>query len=249
MFRPRPCPSSSPHSPSPPLLTKEEIDNIVSSKNLLLRNPQITQGYYETAGNAGAISRLRNVNWFAFGTYASKTAGRAIRHESLPRALKSALIRSAVMGIPSSISTMSWPIATNRPRPKMSSAVSSNKSACSSPRQPDDFWRIGVAFVDMINQFSRDRAPRPRPLYPILGWPLHPGSFEGRGADWLPRFISHLLRSPFRDRQQAANRLIFLGNILLALHEQSRLQPVIEKALGVPFDQFAEGIIPTPNKK
>ena len=76
-------------------ITKEEIDTIVNQKNLLVRNLQITLGYYKVGQQLRRLVGDGNVNWFCFGTYASKTAGQALRHEHLPRPLKSAMIRAA----------------------------------------------------------------------------------------------------------------------------------------------------------
>ena len=76
-------------------ITKEEIDGIVNQENLLVRNLQSTQGYYDVSQGLRRFVSRKNMNWFSFGTWASKGAGRAIRHETLPKSLKSALIRSA----------------------------------------------------------------------------------------------------------------------------------------------------------
>ena len=234
----------------PPLLTKEEIDSIVSSKNLLLRNLQITQGYYETAQMLGQFLGLRNVNWFAFGTYASKTAGRAIRHESLPRALKSALIRSAGYG-----DTFLYlnHVLANSDQPttpeNVLGRVLEQISLLLSLGNLMIFGELAWPFVDMINQFGRDRAPDHGRFTQFLDDHFIPGPFEEGGQDWLRDSLATFYEARFEIDNKRQTELIFLGNILLALHEQSRLQPVIEKALGVPFDQFAEGIIPNTQQE
>ena len=76
-------------------LTNTEIDDILEQKNLVVRNLQITLGYHRITKGLQKLMGDVDVNWFGFGTYASKTAGQGIRHELLPKPLKSALIRSA----------------------------------------------------------------------------------------------------------------------------------------------------------
>ena len=72
-----------------------EINEILEQENLVLRNLQITLGYFRTAQGLRNLIGMDNVNWFYFGCYASKTAGQALRHELFPKHLKSLLIRAA----------------------------------------------------------------------------------------------------------------------------------------------------------
>lgn len=76
-------------------ISSQEIDAILNQKNLLVRNLQITLGYYKVGRMLRGFASTHNVNWFGFGAFASKTAGQAIRHEELPGPLKSAMIRAA----------------------------------------------------------------------------------------------------------------------------------------------------------
>ncbi|MDA0243981.1 MAG: hypothetical protein OT477_11240 [Chloroflexi bacterium] len=198
----------------------------------------------------GQFLGLRNVNWFAFGTYASKTAGRAIRHESLPRALKSALIRSASYG-----DTFLYlnHVLANSDQPttpeNVLGRVLEQISLLLSLGNLMIFGELAWPFVDMINQFGRDRAPDHGRFTQFLDGHFIPGSFEDGGQDWLRDSLATFYEARFEIDNKRQTELIFLGNILLALHEQSRLQPVIEKALGVPFDQFTEGIIPNTQQE
>ena len=69
-------------------LKEPEIDSILSQKNLVVRNLQITLGYHRVMKGLQKLMGERDVNWFAFGVYASKTAGQGLRHELLPKPLK-----------------------------------------------------------------------------------------------------------------------------------------------------------------
>ena len=76
-------------------LTEDYIQSIVESENLVIRNLQVTQGYYRLSQGMKRCMSGTNVNWCSFATHASKTAGQALRHESMPRFLRSAMIRLA----------------------------------------------------------------------------------------------------------------------------------------------------------
>ena len=231
-------------------LTKAEIDAIVAQKNLLLRNPQITQGYYEVAQMLGQFLGFDNINWFAFGTYASKTAGRAIRHETLPRPLKSALIRSA--GYENTQIYFDKALSANE-----QSLLADNRAALTLGRVSLllsrgnllIFSELAWPFVDMVNQFGQTPAPDEPRFNQFLDRHFIPGSFDKGGQDWLRESLATFYQARFTPDKKRKTELIFLGNSLLALHEQSRLQPVIEEALAAPFDEMTKGLIPETNKE
>jgi pSer/pThr/pTyr-binding forkhead associated (FHA) protein len=231
-------------------LTQADVDQVINQRNLLLRNVQITQGYYEVAQMLGQFLGFDNVNWFAFGTYASKTAGRAIRHETLPRPLKSALIRSA--GYENTHIYLDKALGDGE-RP----SLAENRAALALERVSLllsrgnllIFGELAWPFVDMVNQFGQTPRPEPRRFGPFLDRHFIPGPFEQGGQDWLRESLTSFYHARFTADKKRKTELIFLGNILLALHEQSRLQPVIERALAVPFDEMTRGIIPETNKE
>lgn len=78
-----------------PIITKPDIQAIVKNENLVVRNLQVTQGYYRLSEGMRQMIGSTNVSWCAFATHASKTAGKALRHDLMPRSLKSAMIRLA----------------------------------------------------------------------------------------------------------------------------------------------------------
>ena len=77
------------------MLTKDYIQSVVENDNLIVRNLQVTQGYYRLSEGMRRCLSSTNVNWCSFATHASKTAGQALRHELMPRLLRSATIRKA----------------------------------------------------------------------------------------------------------------------------------------------------------
>ena len=76
-------------------LTPDYIQSVVERDNLVVRNLQVTQGYYRLSNGMRRCTGGSNVSWCSFATHASKTAGQALRHELMPGFLKSAMIRMA----------------------------------------------------------------------------------------------------------------------------------------------------------
>jgi pSer/pThr/pTyr-binding forkhead associated (FHA) protein len=231
-------------------LIKSDIDAVVSQKNLLVRNLQITQGYHEVAQMLGHFLGFDNVNWFAFGTYASKTAGRAIRHESLPGLLKSALVRTA--GYENTYFYLNDVLANderNAQANNKAAKVLEQVSLMLSHGNLLIFGELAWPFVDMVNRFGQELRPNPDQFHQFLDDHFIPGSFDEGGQDWLRESLQAFYQARFTENSKIKSELIFLGNCLLALHEQSRLQPVIEKALAVPFDVFVEGFLPEKDQE
>ena len=57
------------------MLTKEYIQSVIERENLVVRNLQVTQGYYRFSNSMKKYVSNKNVNWTSFATHASKTAG------------------------------------------------------------------------------------------------------------------------------------------------------------------------------
>ncbi len=79
----------------PDALSKEYRQSVIDNPNLVVRNLQVTQGYYRLSEGLHRCLSSTNVNWCSCATHASKTAGQALRHELMPRFLRSAMIRMA----------------------------------------------------------------------------------------------------------------------------------------------------------
>ncbi len=227
-------------------ITKEEIDAIVNQKNLLIRNLQITLGYYKVGRRLRKFLGDSNVNWFGFGCYASKTAGQALRHEILPGPLKSAMIRAA--GYDNTYMYLHNVLEKDDPTApnpdSLLAEVLSRVSLLVSKGNLMIFEELAWPFVDLVATFKRHWEPNEAELQPFLDKHLTPGPFEEGGQDLLRESFTCFYRARFETNKKKKAELIYMGNMLLGFHEQSRLQPVIEAALAVPFDVFTEGLIP-----
>jgi len=170
-------------------LTKAALDAIIGQKNLLIRNLQITQGYHEVAHLLGKFLSFSNVNWFGFGTYASKTAGRAIRHETLPRPLKSALIRSA--GYDNTQLYFDQVLENNYQSQTVDSLLANVLTQVSLLLSRGNlliFSELAWPFVDLVNQFRKTWSPDYARLAQFLDKHFVAGPFAAGGQDWLGYF-------------------------------------------------------------
>lgn len=233
-------------------ITKEEIDGIIHQQNLLVRNLQITLGYYKVGRRLRSFLGSSNVNWFGFGTYASKTAGQTIRHELLPGPLKSAMIRAA--GFDNTYVYLQDVLAESDTHDgqnpdSLLAEVLSQVSLLVSKGNLMIFEELAWPFVDMTNRFSRQWRPDMTQLQTFLDEHLRPGPLAEGGQEWLRESFTCFYQARFTTQSKKKAELIYLGNLLLGYHEQSRLQPVIEQALAVPFDVFADGIIPENDER
>jgi hypothetical protein len=231
----------------PSSLTQTDFERIVQQKNLLVRNLQITQGYYQVSQSLRKFVSSSNVNWFSFGTYASKTAGRAMRHENLPGPLKSALIRSA--GYENTYiylnKVLEDPALTETtPADNLLSQVLAEVSLLISEGNLLIFSELAWPFTHMVKTFTNAWQPDEAKWASFLDEHFRPGPFEEGGQDWLRESITSFYQARFETDSKRKAELIYLGNLLVGLHEQTRLQPIIERAVAVPFDVFSAGLIP-----
>lgn len=233
-------------------LTKEQVDAILGQKNLLVRNLQITVGYYKVGRGMRKFISDRDVNWFGFGTYASKTAGRAIRHETLPGPIKSAMVRAAgydntYMYLHDVLETAEDPSKQNPDN--LVWKVLSQVSLLLSQGNLLIFKELAWIFVDMMATFSNDWQPDDTKWGAFLDKHCKIGAIEEGGQDLLRESLSYFYQSRFETDDKKKAELILMANLLIGFHEQTRLQPVIEKALAVPFDIFTKGLIPDDDEK
>ena len=233
-------------------ISAEEIDLILNQKNLLVRNLQITLGYHKVARMLRGFSSTENVNWFGFGVFASKTAGQAIRHELLPGPLKSAMIRAAgydntLVYFHNVLESSSDPVAQNTD--SLLVEILTRVSLLLSKGNLMIFQEVAKPYVDLVNTFGHDWQPNETKFQAFVDRHFIPGHFEDGGQEWLIESCACFYQARFTTDAKKKAELILMGNLLLGYHEQSRLQPIIEKSIAVPFDVLTEGMLPDDDLK
>lgn len=225
-----------------PLVTLEECEAAVSMTDPVLLNLTITQLYHRVAIDLTVLLGAQDVNWFGFACRASKTAGAAIRGEDVP--LRELLARTPL-----------WPFVTR--------AVSQARKVSLVRRLEDTldtvadrvakgnrfiFEEIGPAFVSLVRTFAQDTDYDRAKLERLLAT-FKPGPSDVGGQDTLKGALTAYYEASFERAPKRRAELILLGSLKIGLHEQIRVDPIIDDALDAPlevwFDELAHAL-PAP---
>ncbi len=220
-------------------MDQDEIEAIVSIDNLILRNLKVTQGYYRLSEGMKDVIGAKNISWCTFATYASKTAGYSIRHELLPDDLERAfrsfyLYRRLARFLRRYLSSAEERQGELDPVRQILAQISLSISQGNIMV----FKELAPPYSQMVSDFTRrDSGEAEEEKLARLLSHFKPGPTAEDGQDaCIEAFTAYYQASQERDPDRQAE-LIFLGNILIGLHEQTRLQPVIEKAMYAPVDE------------
>ena len=174
----------------------------------------------------------QDVNWLAFGAHASNTAGFAIRRERVPlRGLYGRLQRGAENSgfarLVGRILTGSFVARyTDDVQRRMAEALSDGNLRIFAEMAP-----VVVRFLDLV---AGDAVRDDDKLEAFLHT-LKPGASEQGGQEMLGRALSAWYRAAHTEDPRTRSQLVLLGNARMGWHEQTRVQPDIEEALGAPL--------------
>jgi hypothetical protein len=233
-------------------LTWDSIRSTVEAKNLVVRNLQVTQGYYRISEGMRRLVPGADVSWCSFATHASKTAGQALRHELMPRLLKSAMVRLA--GFDNTFVYLSEalghddPDRAGQPKGRLGEAMRL-VSLLVSEGNIMVFDELAWPFTVFINTFTGDRRRDEAKLAAFLETHFRAGPIDEDGQDHLIEAFTAYYEAHFETDEKRRSEFMFLGNLLVGLHEQTRLQPQIEQALAVPLDVFLDPERPDRREK
>jgi hypothetical protein len=216
-----------------------DVEAIGALAHPVTRNLRITQAYHElSAGVAAALGP--GANWCTFATWASRQAGQSIRGDDLGRKVEDAFVQLAAVQVAvARIRDLRRAVGRVADDDEVLGAL---RSACAPlltvTRVADAvargnkkvFDEIGVAFARFVT---------------VLG----PGADDATAERFLGRFRpgdapdgQGLLAAAFRDYHRARHMTdpklraerMFLANVRVGLHEQTRLEPEIADALNAP---------------
>jgi len=226
--------------------TQPEIQQILTQENLVLRNLQITLGYYRIAMGMRKLIRGNDVNWFCFGCYASKTAGQALRHELVPKQLKRAILRIAGYKDRSNYFdlVLNKIPGRNTSEENLLSEVLSDVSLYVSEGNYLIFSELAWPYSVFIDTFAEDLEPDREKLDSFLNQYVDPRPIEEGGQQYLHEAFKAFFTARFETDPKKKAELVLLGNLMTGYHEQIRVQPMIDQGLAAPFDVFAEKLLP-----
>lgn len=212
-----------------PYPTVAEVDLIAAVEDPCVRNLRITDCYARLSAALRA-SIGEGANWCAFATWASRQAGCTIRGEDFGDRLADLLkgewqATRPLLGL--------WRFLLRRGLFNPNSRLGRFVGAVHSPL--DAFGRASAAvaagnlkvFAEIGREFARYLA---EPDLDGFLRPLAPGP-PPDGQDWLRRAFCHYHEARFEVQPGRRAQLMLLANLEVGFHEQTRLQPEIQRAM------------------
>jgi hypothetical protein len=198
------------------------------------RNYCITQSYHDFSH---ALSRVlgddRNANWSAFACWASKTAGESIRSEELPRVFTELFAAERRIQ-----REMGWVFNAlyALTGTDLNLVDDGARAAQEVSRQVGDgnlkvYAELGPLFARFIA--ALESASVETSLASFIE-SLDPRDTEAGGQKLLRWAFTHYDQARQHADAKAKAELMLLGNCLIGLHEQTRLQPNIKGAVNAP---------------
>jgi len=224
-----------------------EIDQILNQEDLVLRNLQITLGYYRIAQGLRNFIGGNDVNWFCFGCYASKTAGQALRHELLPKQLKRAVLHmSGYKNTNHFFDVVLQKVYKGDPSEEENLFAEALAEVSLSVSEGNYliFSELAWPYSHFLETFSEDLQPDWQKLDSFLDTYLDPRPIEDGGQAYLRQAFKAFFSARFETDPKKKAEWVLLGNLMTGYHEQIRVQPLIDQGLAAPFDVFAEKLMP-----
>ena len=217
----------------------DELARIVSLSDPVLRNLLITQRYHDLSHLLAQVLGADNANWSTFATWASKTAGQSIREEEVPVELARVLKDEAALdakverfyhGLPSLLK----PLVPRSNPFDLARAIIKEVAVQIAEGNLKVFAELAPLFVKFVERFSDPQNRTPLQIESFLA-ELRPGpAAVGGQGDLKTAFDAYVKAANTSDPVLKA-QLILYGNVLIGLHEQTRLQVNIAGGIDAPF--------------
>jgi hypothetical protein len=225
----------------------DEIEAVAALGDPVLRNLRITHAYHELSRSLRPVTGA-SANWCTFATWASKQAGQTIRREDLPRFFEdlcrdSPDLLAAVERVVECARALHAREAQTTTRrvlqaaldPEVAFELASDAVARGNLKVFEEIGREFARFAALLDGDSPPDAAAVEAFVSELR--------EGEPPDG-----QRLLREAFLAYHRAGSEpdakmnaeLILLANLLVGLHEQTRLQPEIVEALEASVSAKAE---------
>ncbi|MFN0120260.1 MAG: hypothetical protein ACKV2V_07140 [Blastocatellia bacterium] len=217
------------------------INHIASLNDAALRNLRITQAYAELSRAFGA-ALPGAANWCTFATWASRQAGRTIRHVDMARTIVERLDTSELLDA----GLRALARITGGQRGDLQNLLTRALGEFGPLRRTGDavargnlkvFAEIAPHFARFLDLFPPDTVPDIVPDTVIDVAALTRFQAELRagdppdGQDYLRRAFAAYAQARQTTEANARAQLLLLGNTLVGYHEQIRLQPEIKEAM------------------
>lgn len=219
-----------------------EVKRISAICNPIIRNLQITQCYHELSAILFKRTGVGS-NWCTYATWASKQAGQTIRKEDLVRTLENVFntspIKKQALG---NVTRSAQKIGAKEDSKEIQktvwdklhpAAVFDRTSTAIGKGNKKVFEEIGHEFVRFFLTCLNDTTFNAGTISEFCK-ELLPGD-PPDGQRYLQQAFTHYYQSFYEQDAKKQAELLFLANIEIGFHEQTRLQPEIAEALDVSF--------------
>ena len=222
--------------------TVEDVARIAIISDPVIRNLNITQGYYELSQ---AMSKYTdgNPNWCTFAVWASKQAGQSIRKEDLSRSFEQLFHNSPEITL--LLNTLSQYSDVIKSLPEVK-AISNLILKVLNPDAAFDhsadavatgnrivFSEIGGEFARFLSIFKNENDFTEENIATFCA------AFKPGNPPDGQQMLNDAFTSYFEARKQTDEKvkaeMILYSNLLIGYHEQTRLQPQIVEALNAAF--------------
>lgn len=217
----------------------QDLERIARVEMPALRNLLITQRYHDLSGALGRVLGPSNANWATFATWASKTAGESIRGEEVPRQLTALLRMEAELEEHLERVTRAlalFPAFADLDLFDVARAIVAEVSRQIAEGNLRVFAELAPLFAMFAGEFE-DSSRRTQENLASFLERLRPGPPEEGGQDLLKLAFRAYFDASAASTEKQRAELTLYGNLLIGLHEQTRLQPNIAAALNAPLSR------------
>lgn len=205
----------------------------------VLRNLRITQCYYSLSCALAQIVSPINVNWCTFATWASKTAGRFIRNEEVPRVFLTMLREAKQLAtLARSLDKELRSFQLSFDLFHFAEETIADVSRHITTGNVQVFAELGPLFAKFWERIAAATQYEEATLARLLDdLQLTPGATEEGKQGLLREAVAQFYAAKFETDPNRQAELVLLANAQTGLHEQIRLQPSIAGSLNLPFAQ------------
>jgi hypothetical protein len=202
------------------------------------RNLLITQTYHELSTRLAPALGPGNANWCTFATWASRTAGRFIREEEVPRLFHRLLegsepVRVTLARADEALTRVHEEAALGHDGLlAVVRGVVADVSTLIAAGNLVVFAELAPVFAQTLAVLAA--SPGPDALDPMAA-SLKPGLSERGGQSMLASALRHYAAARAEPDQRRRAALMLLANGQVGLHEQIRLQPYIAGSIDAPL--------------
>jgi len=215
-----------------PAPTPAEVESIAAMPDAVARNLRITQCYAELS-KAFGTHVAGGANWCTFATWASKQAGRSIRAEDIGLALEARLqaapgSRDVLGKLTSAIGVRREEIIGAVAKVALKTGGIQRSSAAVAEGNVKVFAEIGREFARCLEMLEAGHDTDASWSHFLAA--LRPGDPPDGQALLTAAFTNYRMARAAATEPQRAQHML-LANVQIGYHEQTRLQPEIQRAL------------------